>query len=115
MSTFAKLWIMGYIGNKPKFSDKLQDLLASFQVAVNRKAKDDDNEYTDWYDILCENQLADFANRALKKGMLVYIQALPVFGGSINISGDKDNKLRFIADEINIISSPNIIQDLSHD
>lgn len=115
MSTFAKLWIMGYIGGKPKFSDKSKDLLASFQVAVNRKSKDGNNEQTDWYDILCKNQLADFAERVLKKGMLVYIQALPVFGDSVNISGDKDGQLRFVANEINIISSPNITQDFHND
>ena len=66
MSTFAKLWIMGYIGGRPKFSDKSENLIASFQVAVNRKSKTDDNQLTDWYDILCENQLADFADRVLK-------------------------------------------------
>jgi len=68
MSTFAKLSIMGYIGARPQFSDKSENLLASFQVAVNRKSKNDDMPVTDWYDILCENQLADFAERVLKKG-----------------------------------------------
>jgi len=104
MSTFAKICIMGYIGGKPKFSDKSQNLLASFQVAVNRNSKNNENQVTDWYDILCENQLADFAERVLKKGMLVYIQAFPAFGGSVNILGDTDNQIRFIANEINIIS-----------
>lgn len=115
MSTFAKLSIMGYIGGKPKFSDKSENLIASFQVAVNRKSKNDDNQHTDWYDILCENQLADFAERVLKKGMLVYIQALPAFHGSTNISGDKDNQFRFIANEINIISSPSLTNEVIDD
>ncbi len=103
MSTFAKLWIMGYIGDRPKFSDKSENLLASFQVAVNRKSKDDDTQATDWYDILCENQLADFAERVLKKGMLVYVQARPAFEESKNIIGEKDNRPRFLASEISII------------
>jgi len=103
MSTFAKLWIMGYIGDRPKFSDKSENLLASFQVAVNRQSKHDNTQVTDWYDILCENQLADFAERVLKKGMLVYVQARPAFEESKNIAGEKDNQLRYIANEINIL------------
>ena len=104
MSSFAKLWIMGHVGNKPKFSDKSHDLMASLQIAVHRKLQDNTSQITDWYNILCINQLADFAERALKKGMLVYVSARPVFEESTNVHGDSDRQLRFLADEINIIS-----------
>ncbi len=70
---------LGYVGGKPKFSDKSHDLMASFQIAVNKKLQDCHCQLTDWYDVICVKQLTDFTERVLKKGMLVYVQARPAF------------------------------------
>lgn len=51
--------------------------VATFSVATNRRWKDREgtkHEETDWHQVVCWGQRAEFASKYLEKGRLVYIE-----------------------------------------
>lgn len=105
MSSYAKLFLMGNVGNAPFFSDKEANLFASFNVAVNKKTKSGEKIDPDWYEVVCFNHLADFSNKYLRKGTHIFVEGRPEPYEYQDKEGHKHQKLRLIANEIKFCSS----------
>ena len=105
MSSYAKIFLMGRVGKAPFFSDKEASLFASFNIAINKKTKSGEKVDPDWYEVVCFNHLADFAQKYIKKGTKLFIEARPEPYEYQDKEGHNHQKLRLIANEIKFCDS----------
>jgi len=69
--------LIGRLGQDPEVKEvKEGDKMAAFNVATTEyyRGEDGRNEVTDWHRVVCFRQAAEFADKYLKKGRLVYIE-----------------------------------------
>jgi len=94
-----KVMIMGRLGTEPDYRVSQQGMqICKLNIATNDKYKDKSGEWkeeTDWHRVVLFGNLADIANKYLKKGRAVYIE------GKIKTSSyDKDGEKRYSTDII---------------
>ena len=73
-----KVTLIGNLGRDPEVR-RLENgaVVAKFSVATNENYKDKNGEWqkaTEWHDVVVWRQLAERAERDLKKGMMVYVE-----------------------------------------
>ena len=73
-----KVTLIGHLGRDPEVRYLEGNVaVASFSVATNENYKDKKGEWqtaTEWHDIVCWRQLAERAEKQLKKGMLIFLE-----------------------------------------
>lgn len=73
-----KVTLIGNIGKDPEIRHlENGSVVARFSVATNENYRDKNNEWqkiTEWHDVVAWRQLAERAERDLKKGGLVYVE-----------------------------------------
>ena len=73
-----KVILIGNLGRDPevrRFDNG--SAVAKFSVATNENYRDKSGEWqkiTEWHDVVCWRQLAERAEKSLKKGSMVYIE-----------------------------------------
>jgi len=76
--TVNKVILVGRLGRDPEIRyTPSGTAVASFSIATNYRAKDQDGNFTDkteWHNIVAFGQKADIASEYLAKGKLVYIE-----------------------------------------
>jgi single-strand DNA-binding protein len=76
--TVNKVILVGRLGRDPEIRyTPSGTAVASFSIATNYRAKDQDGNFTDkteWHNIVAFGQKADLASEYLAKGKLVYIE-----------------------------------------
>lgn len=73
-----KVTLIGHLGQNPEVR-RLESgvAVAKYSVATNESYKDKNGEWqklTEWHDIVVWRELAEYSEKYLKKGMLVYIE-----------------------------------------
>jgi single-strand DNA-binding protein len=101
-----KVTLIGNLGKDPEVRHlESGSVVAKFSVATNENYRDKNGEWqtiTEWHNIVVWRQLAERAERSLKKGMLVYIE------GKLSTRKwqDKDGNDRYTTDIIaNVLRS----------
>jgi single-strand DNA-binding protein len=73
-----KVILIGNLGRDPEVRYLEGNVaVASFSVATNESYKDKKGDWqtiTEWHNIVCWRQLAERAEKQLKKGMLIYLE-----------------------------------------
>lgn len=73
-----KVQLIGRLGGDPEIrttKTKDRDKMAFFSLATSESRKSQDgHEITDWHRVVCFRQQAEFAEKYLKKGRLVYVE-----------------------------------------
>ncbi|MCP4612048.1 MAG: single-stranded DNA-binding protein [Planctomycetes bacterium] len=93
MSTFAKLEILGNLGNDPeaRYTPNGQ-FVAEFPVAANYRFRTDDGETrqdTEWVNVVCWGKQGETANNYLRKGHRVYVEGRLKTRSWIGSDGEK--------------------------
>jgi single-strand DNA-binding protein len=93
-----KVTLIGNLGKDPEVRHLENGaMVASFSLATNETYKDKDGNFqtlTEWHNIVVWRELAERAEKNLKKGTLVYVE------GKISYRKytDKDNNERYVTD-----------------
>jgi len=69
--------IVGHVGKEPEYKKLNGSSVCNFSVATNETWKDKSGmkqENTEWHNIVCWNNLADFLGENLKQGASVYVE-----------------------------------------
>ena len=78
MGSLNRAMLIGRLGRDPELRyTKSGGAVASFSIATDSRWKDKEGnqqERTDWHNIVAWGNLADLAQKYLKKGRLVYIE-----------------------------------------
>ncbi len=73
-----KVTLIGNLGADPEVRHLESGVqVARFSVATNESYKDKDGNFqqiTEWHNVVCWRELAERAEKMLKKGMLVYVE-----------------------------------------
>ena len=74
-----KVFLMGHAGGDPKLRYAEKRPIASFSLATNEPARRLDNgaevpERTEWHNIVLTDQLAEFAERYVRKGSRLLLE-----------------------------------------
>ena len=72
-----RVQLIGRLGQDPEVKEvKDGDKMATLSIATSEYYRDGDErkEVTDWHRVVCFRQTAEFAERYLKKGRLVYVE-----------------------------------------
>ncbi|MCB0532883.1 MAG: single-stranded DNA-binding protein [Lewinellaceae bacterium] len=73
-----KVTLIGNLGGDPEVRHLESGVqVARFSVATNESYKDKDGNFqqiTEWHNVVCWRELAERAEKMLKKGMLVYVE-----------------------------------------
>lgn len=74
---FNKVFLVGRLGQDPEVKEiKDGSKMATLNIATSEYYKDGDErkEVTDWHRVVCFRQIAEFAEKYLKKGRLVLVE-----------------------------------------
>ena len=78
MSSLNKILLIGHLGRDPEIRYIEGNIaVARFSVATNESYKDKKGDWqtqTEWHDIVCWRNLAERAEKQLKKGSQVYLE-----------------------------------------
>jgi len=93
-----KVTLIGNLGKDPEVRHlESGAMVASFSLATNEVYKDKDGNFqqvTEWHNIVAWRELAERAEKNLKKGSMVYIEGKITYRKYT----DKDNNERYITD-----------------
>jgi single-strand DNA-binding protein len=77
MASVNKAIIVGNLGKSPKVGEVGGDKVATFSVATNMRYKDkegNNQEKTEWHNVVCWGRLAEICEEYLKTGSPVYVE-----------------------------------------
>lgn len=77
MASVNKVILIGNLGKDPNIMVFDNNKKASFSLATSETYKDKEGqkiEKTEWHNIVCSNELADIAEKYLRKGMQIYLE-----------------------------------------
>ena len=99
MSGVNKVILIGRLGKDPEVRhNDSGTIVANFPIATSetyKDAKGEKKETTDWHNIVMWNQIAEIAEKYLKKGSLVYLE-----GKLKTRSWEKDGVTRYMTEVI---------------
>ena len=109
MSGVNKAIILGRLGKDPEVKTLSNgSKIASFSVATSEKYKDksgEDQEKTEWHNIVLFRSLADLAEKYLSKGKEVYIEGKIQTRSWDDNDGNKRYATEIVGSNINFIGS----------
>lgn len=111
MACVNKVIIIGYLGKDPelKYTQGGQPV-ASFSVATTERFKDkngQDNEKTEWHNIVAWGKLAELTNQYLKNGSLVYVEGKLSTRSWDDQNGNKHYKTEITVNNLQFLPSGN--------
>ena len=102
-----KVTLIGHLGRDPEVRYLEGNVaVASFSVATNENYKDKKGEWqtaTEWHDIVCWRQLAERAEKQLKKGMLIFLEGKLTHRKYQDKEGNDRYKTEVVANTIRIL------------
>lgn len=108
-----KLTIIGNLTRDPEMRTTQTGVnVCTFSVAVNRKGK---AEGTDYFRVTCWRGLADISGKYLSKGKKVAVIGQVSIGSYKDRNGEMHHSLEVVADDIEMISPREVIQEEQHD
>lgn len=109
MSSINKVTLIGRVGKDPECR-RLENgtAVAKFSLATTESYKDKDgnkNETTDWHNIVIWRQLAEIAEKYVKKGMLLYIEGKITYREYTDKDNVKKHFTEIVANEFKMLES----------
>jgi single-strand DNA-binding protein len=102
-----KVTLIGHLGRDPEVRYLEGNVaVASFSVATNENYKDKKGEWqtaTEWHDIVCWRQLAERAEKQLRKGMLIFLEGKLTHRKYQDKDGNDRYKTEVVANTIRIL------------
>lgn len=94
MASYNKVILIGHLGDNPVVREHGGRKVANFSLAVNAYTRPGEPEKTDWFRVSFWGNIANVAEKYLKKGSQVYVE------GRLSISTYKDSNgvMRFSLD-----------------
>ena len=103
-----RIQIIGHVGHDPvDHSAKTGKPFVTFSVACTSKYED--NEYTNWYQVLCNGNRAEYALKNVGKGDTVFIEGRPKPHGHANADYEVKAEIQINVKELLIRSKSKII------
>lgn len=106
MANLNKVFLIGRLTADPELRHTTNDIaVASFSVAVNRRARSGEQPQADFIDIVAWRQQAEFVSRFFKKGSAIFVS------GSLQLRTWKDNQgnnrrtFEVVADDLQFVES----------
>lgn len=76
--TYAKLILLGYVGDAPKFKTQDENTIVSFSLAIHKKDRKTGEYTSEWYNCMAWNP--PDVIKGMKKGQQVLVEGLPRIG-----------------------------------
>jgi single-strand DNA-binding protein len=108
---FNKVFLLGNLGRDPE-SRALPSgqPVANFPMATSRKWRDRDGnqqEQTEWHNIVCFGRLAEIAGQYLTKGKQVFVEGrIQTRSWDDRTSGEKKYRTEVVADNFQMLGGP---------
>lgn len=106
MANLNRVLLIGRLTADPELRHTTSDIpVASFTVAINRRARSGEQPKADFIDVVAWRQLAEFVTRFFRKGSPIFV------GGSLQLRTWKDNQgnnrrtYEVIADDLQFVES----------
>jgi single-strand DNA-binding protein len=108
---FNKVFLLGNLGRDPEVrSLPSGQPVANFTMATSRKWRDRDGnqqEQTEWHNIVCFGRLAEIAGQYLTKGKQVFVDGrLQTRSWDDRTSGEKRYRTEIVADNFQMLGGP---------
>jgi len=103
-----KVILVGYVGKDPEITHMDNNLVrARFSLATSERWTKDGNktEVTEWHNIIMWRNLAELAEKFVRKGSLLYIEGKIRSRSYDDREGIKRTMYEIVADEMNFIGS----------
>ena len=106
MASLNKVFIIGKLGADPKITTTGDGKVANFSVATNDVTgpKEARKEVTDWHSITAWGNLAELAEKYLKKGSSIHLEG-KLKTESWEKDGMKQYSVRIVAESIQFLDS----------
>ena len=105
---FNKVIIGGRLTAEPELKQTQSGIsVVSFSVAVNRKAKQGEEQKADFFNVTAWRQTAEFVARYFKKGSSICIVGALQNSTWTDQNGQKHGKTDIVADEVMFVDSKN--------
>ena len=106
MSSLNKVMLIGRAGRDAESRvSKNGVAMSTFSLAVTEKYKE--NQTTEWFNVVAYNRQAEFLNRYLKKGTLVYIEGSVHAKKWVNQQGVNQTDIQVVCNEVRLLSGKN--------
>jgi len=109
MRTLNKVVVVGRVGRDPEMRISAGGVKwGVLSVATNRARKDGDSwiEETDWHNVKVFSKDAEYAEKNIKRGALVYVDGSVQYDRWTTKEGEKRTSTRILADRIGILQMP---------
>lgn len=108
---FNKAFLLGNLGRDPEVrSLPSGQPVANFPMATSRKWRDRDGnqqEQTEWHQIVCFGRLAEIAGQYLTKGKQVFVEGrIQTRSWDDRTSGEKKYRTEVVADNFQMLGGP---------
>jgi len=108
---FNKVFLLGNLGRDPEVrSLPSGQPVANFTMATSRKWRDRDGnqqEQTEWHNIVCFGRLAEIAGQYLTKGKQVFVDGrIQTRSWDDRTSGEKRYRTEIVADNFQMLGGP---------
>jgi single-strand DNA-binding protein len=102
-----KITLVGHLGQAPEVR-RLESgvAVAKFSIATNENYKDKSGEWqkqTEWHDVVVWRELAEYAEKFLKKGMLVYVEGKVTYRKYADQNGVERKLTEVVANTLRIL------------
>lgn len=102
-----KITLIGHLGQNPEVR-RLESgaAVAKYSVATNESYKDKNGEWqklTEWHDVVVWRELAEYAEKYLKKGMLIYVEGKVTYRKYTDQNGVERKLTEIVANIVRIL------------
>jgi len=103
MPALNKVQLIGRVGRDPEIKNLGSSKVAKFSIAISEKYKGE--ERTEWQNIAIWNKTADFAEKYVSKGSLVYVEGKIQTKAWDDANGNKRFSTEIVGFNLQILSS----------
>ena len=103
MASLNKVQLIGRVGRDPEIKNLGSSKVAKFSIAISEKYKGE--ERTEWQNIAIWNKTADFAEKYVSKGSLVYVEGKIQTKAWDDANGNKRFSTEIVGFNLQILSS----------
>ena len=103
MASLNKVQLIGRVGRDPEIKNLGSSKVAKFSIAISEKYKGE--ERTEWQNIAIWNKPADFAEKYVSKGSLVYVEGKIQTKAWDDANGNKRFSTEIVGFNLQILSS----------
>ena len=102
--------MLGHVGKDAEIKETSAGKMGRFSLAITEYGKDTQGnrtKNTDWYNVECWKFLADFAEKYVKQGMVLYVEGRLRFKEYTGKDGVTKKDMVVMAEKMDFAASPN--------